>query len=226
VRVSEAIPLSRMSLDAEDLVLAAQQGYEFRLSSDHQTAELWKSSVSAQVSVMRFAKSRDNLEQISEICRVLELDQTLDSYRIRIDSAGQLKVPNSRRNVMGSRQRGMPISLRDEINMSTRSLKEMMFYLSHSVNVPSEHYECGYVRSTFDGSSVPFDWNVMTEGLFHVHCSEHEPSEAAVAVEHRGYWFYVLDCDLDTKSTFNLLLELINLEIRAGGGAQIPLLTI
>jgi len=52
------------------------------------------------------------------------------------------------------------------------------------------------------------------------------PHHAAVAVQHRGYWFYVDETDLDSKSTFNLLLELFNLEIRAGGGAQIPLLTI
>ena len=59
-----------------------------------------------------------------------------------------------------------------------------------------------------------------------VHYSKKKPDDAVVAVKHRGYWFYVSDCDLDSKSTFNLLLELINLEIRAGGGAQIPLLTI
>ncbi|HIF01182.1 MAG TPA: hypothetical protein EYG03_12830 [Planctomycetes bacterium] len=110
--------------------------------------------------------------------------------------------------------------------MSTRSLKEMMFYLSHAVSAPPEHFKRGYVRSTFDDFGNPFNWNDMTAGLFHVRCSKKPPTDADVAVKHRGYWFYVSNCDLDSKSTFNLLLELINLEIRAGGGAQIPLLTI
>ena len=56
--------------------------------------------------------------------------------------------------------------------------------------------------------------------------SESKPDDAAVSVERDGYWYFIRSNDLDSKSTFNLLLELINLEIRAGGGAQIPLLTI
>ena len=77
---------------------------------------------------------------------------------------------------------------------------------------------------TLDGHV--FDWNQMSGDLFQVHCSLLCPTDAAVKVKYKGYWFYVCECDLDSKSTFNLLLELFNLEIRAGGGAQIPLLTI
>ena len=50
--------------------------------------------------------------------------------------------------------------------------------------------------------------------------------DAAVAVKYDGDWFYIEETDLDSKSTFNLLLELFKLQIRAGGNAQIPLLTI
>ncbi|MDG1897559.1 MAG: hypothetical protein P8J37_21895 [Fuerstiella sp.] len=138
----------------------------------------------------------------------------------------QLKTPNSRRLIRHGLEPGTPIALKDEVTMSTRSLKEMMFYLSHAVGAPAEHYRCGYVRSTFDDYGKPFNWNDMTAGLFHVHYSKKRPVDADVAVKHRGYWFYESNCDLDSKSTLNLLSELINLEIRAGGGAQIPLLTI
>lgn len=223
--VSEAIPLSHLSLEGGDMVMAAQQGYEFRVSADNQHAELWKRPVTAPVPVLRFAANVEESQEATEIRRILELAPGHESYRVRFDTDGQLKAPNSRRNPQ-SHEPGNPIPLRDDVIMSTRSVKEMMFYLSHAVNVPPEDYECGYVRSTFDALGNPFNWNEMTAGLFHVHYSEHKPSDAAVAVEHRGMWFYVLDCDLDSKSTFNLLLELINLEIRAGGGAQIPLLTI
>jgi hypothetical protein len=224
-RVSEAIPLTHLSLEGGDMVLAAQQGYEFRVSGDKQHAELWKKAVTTTVPVLRFAPNVKDSQEVAEICRILEMDPGRDSYRIKFDSDGQLKTPNSHRTLQNL-EPGSPIPLRDDLIMSTRSLKEMMFYLPHAVNVPPEHYECGYVRSTFDALGNPFNWNEMTAGLFHVHYSDHKPSDAAVAVEHRGNWFYVRDCDLDSKSTFNLLLELINLEIRAGGGAQIPLLTI
>lgn len=225
-KVSEAIPLARLELQGDDLVTAAEKGYEFRLSGDNQTAELWKRTVTTSVPVLRFAANAENSSEVAEICQILELAPNLPSYRIKIDSEGQLKTPNSRRYVQQGTEPGAPISLREEVTMSTRSIKEMMFYLSHAVNVPSEHYRCGYVRATQDAFGNAYNWNDMTAGLFHVRCSKKKPSDADVAVKHRGYWFYLPNCDLDSKSTFNLLQELINLEIRAGGGAQIPLLTI
>jgi hypothetical protein len=232
VRVSEAMPLTHLGLQGDDMVMAAQQGYEFRLSDDNLTAELWKRAVSTKVPVLRFAGTAETSPEVAEICQILELDTYLEldtdqlSYRVMPDSAGQLKIPHSRRRIPLSQEPGVPIELRDEVIMSTRSLKEMMFYLSHAVSAPPEHYRCGYVRSTFDDYGNPFNWNDMTSGLFHVHFSRKRPTDADVAVKHRGYWFYISNCDLNSKSTFNLLQELINLEIRAGGGAQIPLLTI
>jgi hypothetical protein len=225
-KIGEPISFAHLSLKGEDMVSAAQQGYEFRLSGDTQAAELWKRAVTTSVPVLRFAGTAETSPEAAEICQTLELQPNLPSYRIRFDGAGQLKTPHSRRLAQHGLEPGAPIPLRDEVTMSTRSLKEMMFYLSHAVSAPPEHYRCGYVRSTFDDFGTPFNWNDMTSGLFRVHYSNKRPVDADVAVKHRGYWFYVSNCDLDSKSTFNLLLELINLEIRAGGGAQIPLLTI
>jgi hypothetical protein len=45
-------------------------------------------------------------------------------------------------------------------------------------------------------------------------------------VYHRGYWFYIDDADSESKETFELLLELYNLEIRGGGAATMPVLTL
>jgi hypothetical protein len=47
-----------------------------------------------------------------------------------------------------------------------------------------------------------------------------------VAVRHRGHWFYIDDADRTSKETFELLLELYNLETRGGGAANIPVLTL
>ena len=225
-KVIEAISLAHVSLDRDDMLSAAQQGYEFRMSGDNQTAELWKRSVTTSVPVLRFAGTSETSPEVAEICHTLELQPNLSSYRIRIDSAGQLKTLHSRRLVQHGTGPGVPILLRDELTMSTRSLKEMMFYLSHAVSAPPEHYRCGCVWSTLDDFGPPFNWGDMTSGLFHVHYSRKRPVDADVAVKHRGYWFSISNCDLNSKSTFNLLLELSNLKIRADDGAQIPLLTI
>lgn len=224
--VSDAMPFDRVTLTGEDIILAASQGYEFRTSEDGNGTELWKKPVSSNVPVLRFAPNVRGSMEVDEICRILEIDPQLESYLVRFDNVGQLKAPNSRRLAADPEGGLVPAPLKSEVIVSTRSLKEMMFYLSHAVNVPVEYQLCGFVRSTTDASGVPFDWNQLTSGLFHVHYSAKRPKDAAVAVKYKDYWFYVSDCDLDSKSTFNLLLELINLEIRAGGGSQIPLLTI
>ena len=120
-----------------------------------------------------------------------------------------------------------PAELREEISINTRSIKEIMYYLSQGIEVPWCHVEQGLVTQTFDEFGQPFDWREMTHDLLQVHVSEVPPKHfAAVSVHYRGHWFYIADSDQSSKSTFNLLIELFNLKVRAGGGAQIPLLTI
>ena len=79
---------------------------------------------------------------------------------------------------------------------------------------------------TLDHNRFAFNWKDVMGDLFQVHSSRLPPHDAAVRVTFRGYWFYIDDSDISSKSTFNLMLELFNLEIRAGGGQQLPLLTI
>lgn len=156
-----------------------------------------------------------------EVRRILELAPSLSTYQIHNDIFGQLKRPHTRRLSCDKTSCD-----RKEIVISTRSLKEMMFYLSHGIEVPQSHTEAGLVRQSFDDDGNRFDWREMSEGLFHVKVSRKRPETAAVRVKYRNHWFYLDETDLESKSTFNLLLELFNLEIRAGGGGQIPLLAI
>ena len=234
-KLNDAIPLEKIQLDGEDVVLAANNGYQFRLSDDGASAELWSRDKVAIVPILRFYESPLNTETVNEIRSILNLAPKNSSYRITLDNEGQLKSPNPRRTSglvtleSGGDISAVPEKLtatRESLTVSTRSLKEMMFYLSHAVCVPQEHYNAGLVGTTYDASGQPFDWNNLTRGLFHVCVSKKKPGDAAVSVERHGYWYYIRDNDLDSKSTFNLLLELINLEIRAGGGTHIPLLTI
>ena len=218
-QVSAEIPAE--SLEMEDVILAAEKGYSIQLSDDGKTQSLWTRPSLEQTLVLRVAPEAKSSPQMQEIRRILELSPKESTYRLRSDTNGQLARPH------GSRKSdGAAIPDREELVVSTRSLKEMMFYLSHGISVPCSHTEHGLVRSTYNYDGEPFDWGQMTGDLFRVNVQRTRPLNSAVAVKHRGYWFYIEESDLDSKSTFNLLLEIFNLEIRAGGGAQIPLLTI
>jgi hypothetical protein len=69
------------------------------------------------------------------------------------------------------------------------------------------------------------DWDEVLGGYFTVRQSKQRPEAAAVAVRYRGYWFYIADDDLDSKSTFDLIGHLFALQASAGDGAS-PLLTL
>ena len=108
--------------------------------------------------------------------------------------------------------------LRKDIVVSTRSLLEVMFYLSQGVHVPVEHQEQGLVTLTVDEDGAPFDWSEMMHDLFTICASKKCPKHAAVAVKYRGYWFYIDERDQNSLSTYTLLVELFGIEVQAGGG--------
>ncbi len=58
------------------------------------------------------------------------------------------------------------------------------------------------------------DWTETVLGdLFRVRVSAKNPGVSAyVAVRYRGYWFYIADCDLQSKSTYLLLKQLFSLQ--------------
>jgi hypothetical protein len=114
-----------------------------------------------------------------------------------------------------------------DLSVAMRSLLTSMLFLSKGIEIPAQHYKEGLVApppSPSDGG-LPFDWPEVTEGLFHVQVAKCRPKKCFVAVRYRGYWFYVADNDLSSKSTFNLLLEMANVQV-SPGGATAPILTL
>lgn len=112
------------------------------------------------------------------------------------------------------------------IVLSTRSLIAAINYLSQGVDAPPRDVAAGRVRTTVhNDGKTPFDWQELLNGVFHVVSSETRPDNASVAINYRGTWFYIPDNDLDSKSTFVLLTQLIALHSvppSAGG----PMLSI
>jgi hypothetical protein len=75
-----------------------------------------------------------------------------------------------------------------------------------------------------DGSK--FDWDTTPAGsLFHIRQSEERPDLAFLAIAYRGHWFYLADNDLESKSTFMLLMPLFRLQAGAAKSTG-PTLTI
>jgi len=114
---------------------------------------------------------------------------------------------------------------RDSIRLNTRSLLGMLFYLSQSVAIPAADEQAGKVTVTRNADGSPFDWSDVTRNLFQINSSATQPQAAAVATRYRGYWFYIDDTDLDSKSTFAFLSQLFALQ--AGSAeAIVPVLTL
>ena len=74
----------------------------------------------------------------------------------------------------------------DKIIFTTRSILEVMYVLSKTVNVPREHIEAGLAPVTRNPDGSPFDWRMVSGDLFRVCVAKHRPSTAFVAVRIPG----------------------------------------
>ncbi len=211
----KSIPIDAAHVNGEHLVLAAKEGLEFRLAEDNKLVLYSRDDWSL---VLRIAPEAVDSPEVQCIKELLSLGPpTFEEpqeyyYEVRVAKEGQIK------------DRG---TQRAKLHVSTRSFLEMMYYLSQGVSVPCEHIEQGLVTITVDQAGQTFDWTRLTGDLLQIHVEKHRPKCASLAVEYRGYWYYIEDADLNSKSTFNLLLEAYNLGIRGGSeGGAAPILTL
>ncbi|MFZ4468846.1 MAG: hypothetical protein ACOYOZ_06275 [Pirellula sp.] len=113
------------------------------------------------------------------------------------------------------------------LDLETRSLLQVLFFVSHGIDVPNQHVLDRKVPMTCNPDGTAFDWKQVMDGLFRVHCtkSKKRPENAYVAVRYDDHWYYIDQTDRDTKATFALLLEVSRLELQSSE-ANAPLLTI
>jgi hypothetical protein len=122
---------------------------------------------------------------------------------------------------------GAPAKGLQSLDMETRSLLQVLFFVSHGVETPAAHVEAGIVPMAVGPDGTVFDWDQVLGGLFKVHVAEGRkpPPCACVAICFRDHWFYIDERDRDTKATFALLVELSRLELGSKAGA-VPLFTL
>jgi hypothetical protein len=103
-----------------------------------------------------------------------------------------------------------------DLRLTTRSVLSSMAWLSGAVSVPGAHSS---IVPRVDPDLVPGD-------MMDIRVSSEPVDNAFLAVEHRGYWFYIDDKDLESKRTLGLLTSLMRLSISAGGAQNVPVLTL
>lgn len=114
------------------------------------------------------------------------------------------------------------------LSIRTRSLMEVLFYISHTVQVPEQDIENGLVTKTLDKEGNVFDWSTNLSGKwFQIQCSQEtkKPTNTYACIHYRNKWFYVADNDLNSKTTLMLLKHLFDL-LSGNPNTMVPNLVI
>ena len=205
-------PIPVQQIAGTDLVLAAEKGFRFDVNEEGTQVILTSPD---QFLVLRVAPNIDKTSEGDVIFEKLNIDPPgakRNYYRLRLANEGQLFEGRE--------------TVKNQLWISTRSLLETLYYLSQGIDIPAGHYTDGIVTKTLNSDGSVFDWNELTGDLLRIHHSKQRPVQSSVAVQYREYWFFIDDSDLQSKSTFSLLMELYNLEIRGGGAVSAPVLTL
>ncbi len=191
-------PLSAETVSPGDLLAAAEAGFLY-VYRDHPPA--YALTKSQQHYVLDVSEAARQSEALGELAGLLDLDMSAPVYEL--DRAGSLpeKADSTR------------------IRIETRSVLGAMAYLAQAVQVPDLHVTRGMVTHDREVEAVFSD-------LLQVRVANKAPAGTALAVKHRGYWFYIDESDLSSKRTMGLLTSLVRLEVRTGGTQNVPVLTL
>ena len=119
---------------------------------------------------------------------------------------------NVKNNIIPITPNYFDVSSNDNIQIESRSLAGILFFLSHGVTIPADDIKEGRVTVTKNQNGEDFDWQDVLNDLFTVHTSKKPPEQATIAVEYRGNWFYIKDNDMQSKYTLMLLNQIAALQ--------------
>lgn len=154
---------------------------------------------------------------------VLKIEDTPAAAERIARLSALLGLPAPRATIVLTDAPGSPES--GVLQLVPRSLLAGMYYVSQGVEVPDADYTAGRVPTTRDRAGAVFDWKRLTSSLMRIRHAPREPGGAYVSIYYRGLWFYIDDTDLDSKSTFSFLSQVLEMqsgEIKNTG----PILTL
>ncbi|NGX56060.1 MAG: hypothetical protein K1060chlam5_00294 [Candidatus Anoxychlamydiales bacterium] len=92
------------------------------------------------------------------------------------------------------------------VGILPRSILSCMNNLSHNVIIPDKDIEDSIAID------LSLDKSSNSQNIMSIYSSSIKPKNPYAAIKYRDLWFYIKDCDLSSKRTFMLLLELYNLQ--------------
>jgi hypothetical protein len=205
-KISGPIPIDQV--DGDHLVKAAEAGLEFDVTQDGERQLVLKNRRLA----MRFDPRCSDSADANHLRSLLRLDRKKMRFDLVALEESQFDPFNPEQRI-------------GELAIDTRSLIGILYYVSNAVQPPEAHLKSGIVTATVNDEGKTFNWSEVLDDLFRVESSKNRPRNAAVAVRHRGYWFFIADDDATSKTTFLLLNQLFTLQ--AGDvEEQKPVLTL
>ena len=206
--LSPEVPLAAPS--SADVMAASAKGLEYR---KHPSGKGWVLERRDRQPVLRFSPACAQSDDARRFRKAFGLKPGETVYPMRAAAQGQ--TATARVGWDGG-----------TLWVSTRSLMEMMYYLSVGVTVPPAHQAKGEVPILKDAHGHPFDWQNFLAGQFCIESGKERPGHASLAVKHRDHWFWIAESDLASRSRLSDLAEMFNLVVRAGGSTQAPVLTL
>jgi hypothetical protein len=202
-------PIPDSTVQGRDLLNAAKDGYVYRAKGQGKLTLLKRE----KDLVLKIRPAFVNSPEMAEVARIFRLKPGRKMYKIKseLTEEANAKVRDS--------------ELNETIYMNLRSVLQIMTFLSKGVCVPDDHVIASVVPTTIDADGQPFDWTKVTAGNFIVHAQKHRPKNAEVAVQYRGYWFFIAADDVQSRAALAILEVLFALQ-ESGDKSVGPLLTL
>jgi hypothetical protein len=244
-------PLSAKQLIATDMLAAAENDYVFQMTGDQ--AVLLKKSRFLAMTVVPDAVDAADVHELARIFRLQPgrtayrvKSQEDDEVDLNAESAagdppllvedvatplamagGEAAelLPSPEHPVVEPVPETNPGSMepRDILSINVRSGYQVLAFLSKGVDVPAPHVRRGVAPMFQALDGRPFNGHRLTRGLFHVCVQKHRPIRCDTAVYYRGYWFYIPDDDVQSRTTLNYVKLVIDIRSESG---DTPVLTL
>jgi len=184
-----------------DLVAAAREGLAFRTDTVAKTATLVRRR---RAPVMRVHPDAARTAEFRTFVEVFRLRRDLASYDIESEKLDPFNVP----------PRGAAM-----LDLETRSLLQILFFVSKGVQVPESHARDGTAPGAPVDPGGTYDWTTVTSDLIRVGTTDDRtpPPTAHVAVRHLDHWYYIDRHDARSMATFSLLMHLARMEVTSRG---------
>jgi hypothetical protein len=202
-------PIPRSSIGGRDVLNAAKDGYVYRAEGDGQMRLLKR----GKELYLRIRGPFVDSPEIKEVEKIFGVVPGKSEYRIKseLNEEANPSLPD-------------PVG-KETFFMNLRSMLQIMTFLSKGVCIPEEHVLMGIAPTTPGPDGRPFDWTKITDGNFSVHAQKHRPRDAEVAVQYRGYWFFIARDDVNSRAILAILEIMFALQDSDGKSVG-PLLTL